>query len=138
MEDKIIDQSQLAEDVSSKIKYEFRNQFLVKPLEPVKVKKEFSEPVTDNKPTKDKNGIEAVDYDKVKTEVKEVDADFRRGVVLKVPHEYANPYSKDVKQFPINVGDIVIFKGTHQWFDLLKDSVLLNMYDIVATETTSK
>ncbi len=41
----MIDQTQLAEDLSSKIKYEFRQMFLVKPLEPVKVKKKISEPV---------------------------------------------------------------------------------------------
>mgnify|MGYP000435828778 CR=1 FL=1 len=35
----MIDQTQLAEDLSSKIKYESRQMFLVKPLEPVKVKK---------------------------------------------------------------------------------------------------
>lgn len=68
----MIDQTQLAEDLSSKIKYEFRQMFLVKPLEPVKVKKKISEPVAkDTKPKKDKDGIEAVDYDEVKTEIKE-------------------------------------------------------------------
>ena len=44
-EEKIIDQSVLAEDVASKIPYEFRDFFLIKPLDPVKVKKEFSTPV---------------------------------------------------------------------------------------------
>lgn len=54
----MIDQTQLAEDLSSKIKYEFRQMFLVKPLEPVKVKKKISEPVVkDTKPKKDKDGI---------------------------------------------------------------------------------
>lgn len=69
----MIDQTQLAEDLSSKIKYEFRQMFLVKPLEPVKVKKKISEPVVkDTKPKKDKDGIEAVDYDEVKTEIKKL------------------------------------------------------------------
>ena len=48
-EEKIIDQTVLAEDLSSKIKYDFIDFFLVKPLDPVKVKKEFSTPVTDGK-----------------------------------------------------------------------------------------
>lgn len=92
-EEKMIDQTQLAEDLSSKIKYEFRQMFLVKPLEPVKVKKKISEPVAkDTKPKKDKDGIEAVDYDDVKTEIKEVDSDFSRAVVLKLPYEYTHPY----------------------------------------------
>ena len=41
-EEKMVDQTQLAEDLSSKIKYEFRYMFLVNPLEPVKVKKKIS------------------------------------------------------------------------------------------------
>lgn len=95
-EEKMIDQTQLAEDLSSKIKYEFRQMFLVKPLEPVKVKKKISEPVAkDTKPKKDKDGIEAVDYDDVKTEIKEVDSDFSRAVVLKLPYEYTHPYNDE-------------------------------------------
>lgn len=142
-EEKIIDQIQLAEDLSSKIKYEFRQMFLVKPLEPVKVKKKISEPVVkDTKPKKDKNGIEAVDYDEVKTEIKEVDSDYTRAVVLKLPYEYTHQYD-DVKihQMPIKVGDIIIYKSSRlgaMYFDLLKDSQLVPLYDIVATEIVEK
>lgn len=137
----MIDQTQLAEDLSSKIKYEFRQMFLVKPLEPVKVKKKISEPVAkDTEPKKDKDGIEAVDYDDVKTEIKEVDSDFSRAVVLKLPYEYTHPYSDNkIQQMPIKVGDIVIYKARFSmYFDLLKDSQLVSLYDIVATETVDK
>lgn len=139
----MIDQTQLAEDLSSKIKYEFRQMFLVKPLEPVKVKKKISEPVVkDTKPKKDKDGIEAVDYDDVKTEIKEVDSDFSRAVVLKLPYEYTHPYNDEkIQQMPIKVGDIVIYKASRlgaMYFDLLKDSQLVPLYDIVATETIDK
>ena len=75
-EDKLIDQSELAESVAEKIKYEFFDHFLVKPLDPVKVKKEVSK-LPNKKPVKDENGIEAVDVDEVETEVKEVDSDYR-------------------------------------------------------------
>ena len=138
MEDNIINQAQLAEDLSSKIKYDFRQMFLVKSLEPVKVKKQISEPVVkDNKPKKDKNGIEAVDYDDVKTEIKEVDSDYTRAVVLKLPYDYTHPYDNKRQQMPIKVGDIVIFRsGRSQYFDLFKDSQLVGLYDIVATEET--
>ena len=143
MDDKMIDQTQLAEDLSSKIKYEFRQMFLVKTLEPVKVKKKISEPVAkDNKPKKDKDGIEAVDYDEVKTEIKEVDSDFSRAVVLKLPYEYTHPYNDEkIQQMPIKVGDIVIYKASRlgaMYFDLLKDSQLVPLYDIVATEIVEK
>ncbi len=142
-EEKIIDQTQLAEDLSSRIKYEFRQMFLVKPLEPVKVKKKISEPVVkDAKPKEDKDGIKAVDYDEVKTEIKEVDSDYTRAVVLKLPYEYTHPYD-DIKihQMPIKVGDIIIYKSSRlgaMYFDLLKDSQLVPLYDIVATEIVEK
>ena len=138
-ENKIIDQSGLAEDVASKIPYEFLDFFLVKPLDPIKVKKEFSSPVANKEtPTKDKNGITAVDFDKVETEVKEVDADVRKGVVLKIPTSYQNQINNEKVAgitYKIKVGDIVLFPDTHgKYFDLLKDSKLIRYYDIIAVE----
>lgn len=142
MEDKIIDQTKLAEDVSSKIKYDFRQLFLVKPLDPIKVKKQFSEPIAkDNKPKKDKDGIEAVDYDEVKTEIKEVNSDYTRAVVLKLPYEYTHPMtSQEIRQMPIKVGDVVVFRTPRgpMYFDLLKDSQLVALYDIIAIEEVEK
>ena len=133
-EEKIIDQSVLAEDVASKIPYEFRDFFLVKPLDPVKVKKEFSTPVVkENAATSVKDDIEAQDYDEVKTEVKEVDSDYRRGIVLKSPVWYPTEEMKENEV--INTGDVVLFKDTAgMLFDLVKDSKIIRLYDIVAVE----
>lgn len=133
-EEKIIDQSVLAEDVASKIPYEFRDFFLIKPLDPVKVKKEFSTPVVkENAATSVKDDIEAQDYDEVKTEVKEVDSDYRRGIVLKSPVWYPTEEMKENEV--INTGDIVLFKDTAgMFFDLVKDSKIIRLYDIVAVE----
>ena len=133
-EEKIIDQSVLAEDVASKIPYEFRDFFLVKPLDPVKVKKEFSTPVVkENAATSVKDDIEAQDYDEVKTEVKEVDSDYRRGIVLKSPVWYPTEEMKENEV--INTGDVVLFKDTSgMFFDLVKDSKIIRLYDIVAVE----
>lgn len=41
---------------------------------------------------------------------------------------------------PIKVGDIVIYRSSRgvMYFDLLKDSQLVSLYDIVATETVEK
>lgn len=135
MEDeKLIDQSVLAEDVASQIKYQFLDFFLVKPLDPVKVKKEFSTPV-DTTVRKDENGIEAQDFKEVMTEVKEVDSDYRRGVVLKRPLYYVDSEKNDNVYTNINVGDVVIFRDTAGLrFDLLKDSRLLRQYDILGIE----
>jgi hypothetical protein len=128
-----VDQTPLAEDVSSKIKYEFFDSFLVKPLDPVKVMKEFSTPVSKEDVKKDKNGVEAVDYDEVKTETKEVEANYRRGIVLKVPYNIQN--DERVHNW-IKIGDIIVYPDkTGRDFDLLKDSKLVRFYEIVAIET---
>lgn len=132
-EDNIIDQSLLAEDVSSKIKYNFFDFFLVKPLDPIKVTKEFSKPVTTGAPTTDENGIEAQDYDKVETEVKEVNSDYRRGIVLKRPVYYEATEYEGPRY--IEIGSTVIFRDTTGMnFDLIKDSKLLRQYDILGIE----
>ena len=139
MDEQTVDQSQLAEDLSSKIKLEFTRDFLVKPLEPVMVKKEFDKPVAkDNTPKTDENGIEAVDYDSVETEVKEGESDFRKGIVLKVPHEY-NVQKADEKYgdsvIDIKIGDIILYHNrAARWFDQLKDAQLIRQYDIIAVE----
>lgn len=132
--DKLIDQSPLAEDVAKNIKYDFLDYFLVKPLDPVKIKKEFSKPVSNGKATKDAEGIEAVDFDEVETEVKEVNSDYRRGVVLKRPLYY-NGSDVIGTSSEIKVGDVVLFRDTAGLqFDLLKDSRLLRLYDIFGIE----
>ena len=132
-ENNTIDQSLLAEDVSSKIKYNFFDFFLIKPLDPIKVTKEFSKPVTTGTPTKDENGIEAQDYDKVETEVKEANSDYRRGIVLKRPVYYEATEYEGPRY--IEIGSTVIFRDAAGMnFDLIKDSKLLRQYDILGIE----
>lgn len=121
-----IDQAALAEDVAKHIKYQFFDYFLVKPLEPVKVTKEFSKPVSTGE-AEDKNGVKAQDFDSVETEVKEVESDYRKGVVIKRPSYYDK---EDIK-----VGDVVLFKDIAGLrFDLVKDSRLLRLFDIIGVE----
>ena len=134
MEDeKIVDQSLLAEDVSKMIEYEFFDFFLVKPLDPVKVKKEFSKPVVKGI-SKDELGIEAQDFDTVETEVKEVDSDYRKGIVIKRPMFLDMMKEEDKKTNPfanIKLGDVVIYRNAAGLsFDLVKDSKLLKGLDI--------
>jgi len=131
-----IDQSELAESVAKNIKYSFLDYFLVKPLDPIKVTKEFSKPVSTGTPKKDENGVEAQDFDSVETEVKEVDSDFRKGVVVKLPMYYQEPVDpKHPTMRPICVGDVVVFReAAGIRFDLLKDSRLLRQYDILGIE----
>lgn len=134
--EKMVDQAPLAQSVSEKIPYTFTDMFLVKPLDPVKVKKEFTKPVAKDKPTVDENGVEATDYAETEVEVKEVDSDYRKGIVLKVPISYTKAFdNENTCLTPINVGDVVVFKDTTKYyFDLIKDTVMLSSYNIVAIE----
>ena len=127
----MIDQSELAKSVADNIPYQFFDFFLVKPLDPIKVTKEFSKPVSTGTPAKDANDVEAQDFDKVETEVKEVDSDYRKGLVIKCPTYYDEPGAK----MYANVGDVVVFRDTAGLrFDLVKDSRLLRLYDILGIE----
>ena len=130
-ENEIMDQAAVAQTVGDKIKYNFFDYFLVKPLDPIKVTKEFSKPVSAGTPAKDANGVEAQDFDNVETEVKEVNSDYRKGVVIKCPTYYDEPGAKMHAQ----VGDVVIFRDAAGLrFDLVKDSRLLRLYDILGIE----
>ena len=129
-EDKLMNQSQLAESVAEKIPYTFHDCFLVKPLDKIMVKKEVTE-LPNNKPVKDKNGIEAVEGTP-KTEVKEVESDYQQGVVIKIPSTYKET---DNKLMSVKIGDIILYKPTRTMpFDLLKDSRLIRYFDIVAVK----
>ena len=129
-EDKLMNQSQLAESVAEKIPYTFHDCFLVKPLDKIMVKKEVTE-LPNNKPVKDKDGIEAVEGTP-KTEVKEVESDYQQGVVIKIPSTYKEI---DNKLMSVKIGDIILYKSTRTMpFDLLKDSRLIRYFDIVAVK----
>ena len=129
-EDKLMNQSQLAESVAEKIPYTFHDCFLVKPLDKIMVKKEVTE-LPNNKPVKDKDGIEAVEGTP-KTEVKEVESDYQQGVVIKIPSTYKET---DNKLMRVKIGDIILYKPTRTMpFDLLKDSRLIRYFDIVAVK----
>ena len=84
----------------------------------------------------DPNGVEATDYDKVETEIKEVDSDYRKGIVLKVPLDQAN--AKDNNSYnwgvyDIAIGDTIIYPTKYgRWLDILKDTQLVSTHDILA------
>lgn len=137
MNTQIVDNTKIAESVSEHINFETLRNFLVKPLDPVMVKKEFSKPIPKNdNPVKDENGVEATDYDKVETEIKEVESDYRKGIVIKVPLDYQRAMADDkFPATPINVGNTIIYKDSNaRWFDQLKDSQIIDSYSIFAIE----
>ena len=131
-----IDQTPVAESVSKKITYEFSNMFLVKELDPIKVKKEFTKPVAKEE-SKDDKDVQAIDYDEVETETKEVESDFRTGIVLKVPHDYQLRISDEkYPSMPISIGTKIIYKAVaSKYFDLLKDTKLVTIYDVIGVDS---
>jgi len=123
--EELIDQKELAQSVADKIEYEFTDFVLVKPLDVVKVKKEFTKPKNAGEIKVDKEGVAAADYSEVETETLEVDSDFREGIVLKIPMLYKDPV--------FEVGNVIVFRSrSAAYFDLLKDSMLVRPYDIIA------
>ena len=137
-DEKMIDQAAVAESVSNKIKYSFSDYFLVKPLDPIKVKKEFTKLPDNKKPVKDANGVEAVNVEnsEIETEVKEVDSDYRKAVVLKTPFYYEKTLMENPNMMKIKVGDVILYKENRSmWFDLIKDSQLVKIYEITAVES---
>lgn len=130
------DTKKLAKSIEKGIRFELAKEFLVKPLPRKKIKKSFVVPVkSDTQTGKDKNGVDAVDYDTAE-EVKEVDSMYSEGVVLKVPITYIS--QKNDEKFndnlpDIEVGDVIVY-NYGKYFDLFKDTQIVSMYDIVAVE----
>lgn len=117
MEDKVL------ETVLEKLQYIPLKDVLVKPLEPIKLTKEITEAVGTGE--KDVDGYEKFE---TKTQTKEVESEWREGVVLTIPESL-----KDSAEF--KVGDTVIYnKKFAKDFDLFKDSVLVKVYDIIAVK----
>lgn len=131
------DTKKLAQSIEKGIRYEFAKEFLVKPLPKKKVTKKFVIPVeSKDQKGKDSNGVDAVDYETAE-ETKEVDSMYSEGVVLKLPYQYTTQINDgNVKNYnmPIEIGDVVVYSNEGRYFDLFKDSKLVNMYDIVAVE----
>ena len=114
MEDKVL------ETVLEKLQYIPLKDVLVKPLDPIKLTKEITEAVGTGE--KDVDGYEKFE---TKTQTKEVESEWREGIVLTIPADYTN--------LGYEVGDTVVYnKKFAKEFDLFKDSVLVKSYDIVA------
>lgn len=103
------------------------NKVLIKPLDPVKIEKEFTE-LDESKNKNKKQGQDGDTMDTKKTK-KTVDANVRKGVVLALPQLDKN----EKVRFPIEVGDAIVYydKSSMQTFDLYRDSILMNKYEIL-------
>lgn len=114
IEDKVL------QTVIEGLQYAPLKDVLIKPLEPIKITKEVTEAVGTGK--KDVDGYEKFE---TKTQVKEVESDWRLGIVLAIP--------ASLKLEDITVGDTIVYnKKFAMDFDLFKNSQLVKSYDIVA------
>lgn len=114
MEDKVL------ESVINGIEYTPLKDVLVKPLAPIMLEKEVTESFGTGE--KDIDGYEKFD---TKTEIKEVESEWRAGIVLSVGEE--------LSELKFSVGDTIVYnKKFAKDFDLFKDSQLVKPYDIVA------
>lgn len=135
-----VDQTILAEDVSGKIKYEMCKEILVKPLPITKIKRVVQKPVPAAVTNDD--GLDITEYDEVETEEIEVDSNFREGIILKVPGQ--GKVSGQGNKVPgqcnnlddsFKIGDTIVYN--HRFaidFDILKDTQLVKLYDIIAVK----
>ena len=115
MEDKVL------QTVVDSVKYTFEKDFLVKPLEPVKIERTITKQIPTGK--KDKDGNETYDVKETKEMVESV---FGHGIVIAIPTCYTGD---------ISLGNSVVYpKKFAKPFDLFKDSELVKPYDIVALE----
>ena len=134
--DNTVNQTMVANQVGEHIEYNMLRAFLVKPLEAVMVEKEFETPIAEAPAKKDANGVEAVEYSDTAKEIKTVESDFKKGIVLKIPEEVKN-WAKDGEHTSIfcniKVGDTIVYPArAAKWFDLCKDTQMISTYDIVA------
>lgn len=117
----------IATYLSENIPYDMCKDVLVKPLEPIMIKREFSIPVVKDKVKEDGENIS--EYDEVTKEIRDVESNFARGIILKTIKKI------DGLEWPFNVGDTVVYnKKFSIEFDLFKNSVLVKPYDIIAIE----
>lgn len=109
----------ILESVVKDIKFQFKKDILVKPLDPIKVKKTITEQIPNGKKDEEGNNL----YD-VKETTKDIESDFEKGLVLATP---------DVCDLNISVGDTIVYpRKFAKEFDLYKTSKLVKPYDVVA------
>lgn len=119
MEDKVL------ETVIDKLQYIPLKDILIKPLPTIKLTKEVTEAVGTGE--KDVDGYEKFD---TKTETKEVESEWREGIVLALPN---SEQMKEACEKDFKVGDTIVYnKKFAKEFDLFKDSILVKAYDIIA------
>lgn len=128
--EKIQQDEKLLQQVVEQIPYEGIKHVLVKPLEPIKVTKDVPKGTGKFEEIEDKDGVKS-SVEIFETVEETMDSGWRTGVVLQIPQHLIdcdNPVR-------FKVGDIVVYPmRTASYFDLFKDSMFINSYDVVAVK----
>lgn len=121
MEDKVL------ETVINSIGYTFKKDILVKPLEPIKVTREYTEQIPTGE--KDEEGFNKYE---TKTSTREEESDLAIGIVIALPTDVT---VVEANKLDIKLGDTVVYPAKFaKYFDLFKDSQLVKPYDIIAVK----
>lgn len=113
--------------LAERIPYDMCKDVLIKPLDPIMIKREFDVPVVKEQTREEGETIN--EYEEVKKEIREIESNFARGIILKVPSNTGGI------EWPFKIGDTVVFnKRFSVEFDIFKNSVLVKPYDIIAIE----
>lgn len=132
--ERIAQDQKLLEDVVNSIPYDSIKHVLVKPLDPIQVQREIVKPTGEFEDVVDDNGVKSA-VEKFDTVVETVDSGWRTGIVLQIPKYLSEGETKPA----FKIGDIVVFPArTASYFDLFKDSMFINSYDVVAIKKPEK
>jgi co-chaperonin GroES (HSP10) len=122
----MIDNKALAQSISQKISFELLDdRILVKPLKPIMIVKEL--PAA---PTQQPSSLDEAEQQETKLEKRKVEANIRKGIVIKLGPEYLNNNPSGIE-----VGDVVYypaFGGVN--FEAFKDTRMLRRYEVFAVE----
>ncbi len=122
------DEVLLAEDVASRINYEFSRAYLVKQLPAEMVTKKIKVPVDTEEKDEEGNTIQEMQEKEI-----EMESVLRTGIVLKVPFS-ANIGKEGVATYA--VGDRVVYRNMRATdFDMIQDSALIEPFDIICKAT---
>lgn len=105
--------------VTDKLNYSMIKDILVKPLDPIKVKRTINVPVETEELDEDGKKVMSMEMQEV-----DVDSSFREGIVLALPVQYDGP---------VTIGAKIAYPHKYSIdFDLFMNSVLVKPFDVIA------
>ena len=117
----------LANTVADGLNMSFTKMILVKPLEPIKITKTLTVPEDSGEKDEEGNPIMQMTIKDVENE-----SNFRKGVIISLPYSIKATNGL-VSGIEAKAGDIIVYNHKRSIdFDLYKDSVLVDPFDVIA------